>query len=166
MGVIQGSINNLLTIAAASARLSPKTEKRLAEEAGERQGIKEATARKAELGELTKQSRSAYEKSKEQYEKIPESNRKTYETLKSRQSDIEKHLANVEKLYALEPSEELRVERESLYQASHSAAKEYSDYQEKQLEKGKRAQATRKAKEALEERGKEVLNSLTNWRNL
>ena len=146
MGVIQGSINNLLTTAGVAARLSPGAEEKIAE----RKGRAEAIAKKAEIGAETEASRQAVDISRQAFEET--TGAKTYAELTGRKKALGAHIANLEKYRTYAPSEEIESELQSLYKEYEPLEKQWSERRAEFSERGHKAVQTRRAKKAEAER--------------
>ena len=149
MGVIQGSINNLLTTAGVAARLSPKYEEMM----GERRGRAEAAATKAEIGAETEKSRQAADISRKAYEETKGA--KTYEQLTGRKKALGAHIANVEKYRVYAPSQELENELQQLYAEYEPIEKEWALRKEEYSQRAHKAVATKRQKQDAAKRAAE-----------
>lgn len=149
MGVIQSSINNLLTTAAASFRLSPK----YAEQEATKRGVAEATAKKAEVGALTEASGKAAEISRQAYQQTEGA--KTYEQISGRRKALGAHIANLEKLRVLDPSAEIEAELQKAYGEYSPLDKKYQERRAEYSERGHKAAATKRQKQEAAKRAAE-----------
>ena len=144
MGVIQGSINNLLTTAGVAARLSPKVELKLAEQKGAAEAEAHKATVEAEAVPATEKAQQVIKGTEAYFTKSGAANLKySAEHLEGQEKELDKAIGYLQKAEALSSTPERQSLLESAYETK---SKLRSGVEEKRKRK---AEAERQAEEAL-----------------
>lgn len=167
MGVIQGSINNLLTTAGVAARLSPRAEEKIAE----KRGVAEAQAKIAEVrAEAEPAAQKATEIINKQSLYFTKGGtadlRRSAEQFEGAEVELDKAISYLQKAEALSPNSERQQLLENAYASKSELRKGALSKRQKQQEAEKNASEALLLKQEEVKKSEQFRTMFTNWRNL
>lgn len=141
MGVIQGSINNLLTTAGVAARLSPYAEEMIAEKRGKTEAAAKIAELEAKAGPASQKATEIIDKQKSYLTKGGAADlRRTAEQFEGSEAELDKAIGYLQKAEALSPNAERQQLLEKAYVSKAELRKGALSKRQKQLEADKKAE--------------------------